>query len=203
MAPWAFTREVWRKFEVKLFRGSATQTRAEHEDVVDVVDTTTQDPAVVEEIELEQPEVPVRVLLVDDDEEVRFVLRIALDSAGFDVVGDAGDAESAMELVVRTQPDIVLLDLHMPDIGGLEILPLILEDSPLSKVVVCSAISATYMTEAALKEGAWGYIVKGVSAKSITEHLLRVAESGSVKPIRPFPLSRDYEHKDRGVSVGR
>lgn len=186
---------------MKLFRSSATQTRAEHDE--HVADTTLPETAVVEEVEPEEPAVPVRVLIVDDDEEVRFVLRIALDSAGFDVVGDAGDAESAMELVAGTQPDIVLLDLHMPDIGGLEILPLILEDSPLSKVVVCSAISATYMTEAALKEGAWGYIVKGVSAKSITEHLLRVAESGSVKPIRPFPLSRDYEHRDRGVIANR
>ena len=91
----------------------------------------------------------------------------------------------------------------MPDIGGLEILPLIYEDAPLTKVVVISAISATYMTEAALKEGAWGYIVKGVSAKTITEHLLRVTETGAVRPVRPYPLSRDFEHRDIGVRTAR
>lgn len=138
---------------------------------------------------------PIKVVLVDDDEEVRFVLRVALESAGFQVAGEAGDAESAMRQISATQPEIVLLDLHMPDIGGLEILPLIYEDSPLSKVVVCSAISATYMTEAALMEGAWGYIVKGVSAQSITEHLRQVAVAGAVRPVRPYPLGRDYHRE--------
>ena len=134
----------------------------------------------------------VSVVVVDDDEEVRFVLRVALESAGFEVVGDAGDAEAAMETIRTTNPDIVVLDLHMPEIGGLEILPLIYEDCPTTKVVVCSAISATYMTEAALKEGAWGYIVKGVSARSIADHLIQVAEGGAVRPVRPYPLLKDY-----------
>lgn len=145
---------------------------------------------------------PVRVAIVDDDEEVRFVLRIALEAGGFEVAGDAGDAEAAMSMIASSQPDIVLLDLHMPDIGGLEILPLIYEDAPLTKVVVISAISATYMTEAALKEGAWGYIVKGVSAKTITEHLKRVTETGAVRPVRPYPLSRDYESRDLSSTPG-
>ena len=60
---------------------------------------------------------------------------------------------------------------------------------------VISAISATYMTEAALQEGAWGYIVKGVSARSIAEHLLNVTASGAVRPVRPYPLSRDFEDR--------
>src|SRR5690606_41101407 len=124
-----------------------------------------------------------------------------LGSAGCRVAGDAGDAGSAIALIAETQPDILLLDLHMPEIGGLEILPLIYEDLPTTKVVVCSAISATYMTEAALKEGAWAYIVKGVSAKTITEHLLRVYEAGAVRPIRPYPLGRDFEHRDNGVRI--
>lgn len=135
----------------------------------------------------------VSVVIVDDDDEVRFVLRVALESAGFRVAADCGDAESAIEEIARIRPDIVLLDLHMPDIGGLEILPLIYEDVPSTKVVVISAISATYMTEAALNEGAWGYIVKGVSARTIAEHLVHVSAGGAVRPVRPYPLSRNYE----------
>lgn len=135
----------------------------------------------------------VSVVIVDDDDEVRFVLRVALESAGFRVAADAGDAETAMAEIARTRPDIVLLDLHMPDIGGLEILPLIYEDVPNTKVVVISAISATYMTEAALAEGAWGYIVKGVSARSIAEHLVQTTAGGAQRPVRPYPLSRNYE----------
>ena len=133
----------------------------------------------------------VSVVIVDDDDEVRFVLRVALESAGFQVVADAGNAETAVAEIAQHKPDMVLLDLHMPDIGGLEILPLIYEDVPTTKVVVISAISATYMTEAALQEGAWGYIVKGVSAKTIADHLVQVAESGAVRPVRPYPLMVD------------
>ena len=133
----------------------------------------------------------VSVVIVDDDDEVRFVLRVALESAGFRVVADAGDAETAIAEIADHKPDIVLLDLHMPDIGGLEILPLIYEDVPTTKVVVISAISATYMTEAALQEGAWAYIVKGVSAKTIADHLVLVSESGAVRPVRPYPLLVD------------
>lgn len=182
---------------MKLFRGGSAGDKPVEtpEDVVV--------PTQAESHEAVERHAPVRVVIVDDDEEVRFVLRIALDAAGFHIAGDAGDAETAVTMIAAEKPDIVLLDLHMPDIGGLEILPLIMEDSPLTKVVVCSAISATYMTEAALKEGAWGYIVKGVSAKSITEHLQRIAEAGAVRPVRPYPLGRDFIHADTGVRVGQ
>ncbi|WP_162599795.1 response regulator [Nocardioides solisilvae] len=180
---------------MKLFRGSSGAPAPEPTPAVEVAPEPVPAP--------EDDRGPIRVVIVDDDEEVRFVLRIALDSSGFEVAGDAGDAETAMTMIASEKPDIVLLDLHMPEIGGLEIIPLIAEDSPLTRVVVCSAISATYMTEAALKEGAWGYIVKGVSAKTITEHLQRVYEAGAVRPIRPYPLGRDFEHRDTGVRVGR
>ncbi|MFC6153025.1 response regulator [Nocardioides yefusunii] len=135
------------------------------------------------------------VVIVDDDDEVRFVLRVALEAAGFRVAADAGDAESALEEINRVRPDVVLLDLHMPDVGGLELLPLIYEDVPTTRVVVISAISATYMTEAALQEGAWGYIVKGVSARTIAEHLRHVTEKAATRPLRPYPLSKNYEDK--------
>lgn len=171
---------------MKLFRANPKSTSTP---------TVEEPPPPLERVPAEVHDIhgnQVSVVVVDDDEEVRFVLRVALESAGFRVAGDAGDAESAIALIGETRPDIVLLDLHMPEIGGLEILPLIYEDLPTTKVVVCSAISATYMTEAALKEGAWGYIVKGVSARSIADHLIQVTESGAVRPVRPYPLVKDF-----------
>lgn len=171
---------------MKLFRSTKRDVPAQ---VVEERPTVAEpEPAVVRSLRGHQ----VSVVVVDDDEEVRFVLRVALESAGFRIAGDAGDAETAMDLVKNEQPDIVVLDLHMPEIGGLEILPLIYEDCPTTKVVVCSAISATYMTEAALLEGAWAYIVKGVSARTIAEHLVQVAEGGAVRPVRPYPLLKDF-----------
>jgi DNA-binding NarL/FixJ family response regulator len=172
---------------VKLF--SSSRRKSAVDEMVVVPHERAPEPVQVKPLHGHQ----VSVVIVDDDDDMRFVLRVALESAGFRVAEDVSDAESAMESIGRNRPDIVLLDLHMPDIGGLEILPLIYEDLPTTKVVVISAISATYMTEAALAEGAWGYIVKGVSARSIAEHLVHVTASGAVRPVRPYPLSRNYE----------
>ncbi|MBA3782372.1 MAG: response regulator [Nocardioides sp.] len=159
---------------VKLFRKQASP-----------VDAPVEAPAPVEEK-------PISVVVVDDDDDLRGVLRIALESRGFDILGDTADAMAALEVVREGQPDIILLDLAMPEVTGLEVLPLLLEQSPRSKIVICSAISATHMTEAALDAGADAYIIKGVSAKTLIAHLRRVAQAGPVRPVRPYPLGRDY-----------
>lgn len=136
---------------------------------------------------------PVSVLVVDDDEDLRFVMTTALAREGFTVLGSAGTAAEALVLAAaEPKPDIVLLDLHMPDVTGLELMPQLREATPESRFVVCSAISASHMLEAALEAGVTGFIVKGVSARSIGEHLRRVANAGLFKIVRPYPLNRDY-----------
>ncbi len=158
----------------------------------------------VDEVPVEAPapvETPISVVVVDDDDDLRGILRIALESRGFDILGDTADAMTALEVVREGQPDIILLDLAMPEVTGLEVLPLLLEQSPRSKIVICSAISATHMTEAALDAGADAYIIKGVSAKTLIAHLQRVAHAGPVRPVRPYPLGRDYV-EPTGPSAG-
>ncbi len=129
------------------------------------------------------------VLVVDDTEDIRTMIRIALGRAGFDVVAEAADGEDAIVAAGEHRPDLVLLDLHMPGLGGIEALPRLLHASPRSRVVVFSAMAATRMLEAALDAGASGYIVKGVSPKRIAEHLHRVATAGAVRPVQPWPLA--------------
>jgi CheY-like chemotaxis protein len=129
------------------------------------------------------------VVVVDDTEDIRSLMRMALERAGFDVVAVAEDGEEAIVVAGEHKPDLILLDLHMPGLGGLEALPRLLRASPRSRVVVFSAMAATRMLEAALDAGATGYIVKGVSPKRIAEHLRRVATSGSVRPVQPWPLA--------------
>lgn len=152
------------------------------------VSEAAPDPEVPAPVE----EKPISVVVVDDDDDLRDILRIALESRGFRILSDTSDAMTALEVVREGQPDIILLDLAMPDVTGLEVLPLLLEQSPRSKIVICSAISATHMTEAALDAGADAYIIKGVSAKTLIGHLQRVARAGPVRPVRPYPLGRDY-----------
>jgi DNA-binding NarL/FixJ family response regulator len=154
-----------------------------------------EEPEAVEPEPVEAPPVldqKLTVVVVEDTADVRDMLRMTLEVGGFEIVAEAGDGAMGLALIEREQPDLVVLDLAMPDTGGLEILPLVHGACAKSRVVVYSAIGATYMTEAALNAGAYAYIQKGVSPRSIIEHLHRVAHSGAQRPVRPFPLVRDY-----------
>jgi DNA-binding NarL/FixJ family response regulator len=133
-----------------------------------------------------------RVVIVDDDPDARDFLRMGLEVGGFDVVGEGGDGPSAVEAVRTGEPDVVLLDLHMPDIGGIDLLPQLREQHRPAKFVVVSAITSTHMTEAAIEAGAVGFIEKGVSPRSINLHLHKVAHAGAVKVVRPYPLTSEY-----------
>ncbi len=140
----------------------------------------------------------VRIIVAEDNRDLQSMIRLTLEIGGFDVVGQAYDGREALELVRELQPDILVLDLHMPDVGGLEVLPAIHELAPHCKVVVHSAIGAMFITESALQAGAVAYIEKGVSPRSIVAHLRRVATAGTMRPVRPYPLSRDYPETDLG-----
>ncbi|MBW3657780.1 MAG: response regulator [Actinobacteria bacterium] len=85
------------------------------------------------------PEVPVTVVVVDDDPDVRLLVRHKLRRAGMELVGEACDGADAVEVVHRTQPDVVLLDLHMPGTSGDEALPHLVGVAPSAMVVIFSA----------------------------------------------------------------
>jgi signal transduction histidine kinase len=111
---------------------------------------------------------PLRVVLMDDTPDIRLLLRVALESADqFRVVGDAGDGRSGVELVRQLRPDVVILDLAMPVMDGMEALDLIARDTPDTRVIVLSAFEAERMAEQALAAGATAYVQKGTSAKRI------------------------------------
>ena len=104
----------------------------------------------------------VRVLVVDDVPDIRKLVRIAIQRCGpsFDVVGEACDGEQAIREAARLHPDLILLDLSMPVMDGLEALPEILAASPESKVLVLSSFTAVEMSEEAMSRGATGYMEK-------------------------------------------
>ena len=102
------------------------------------------------------------VLLVDDDPDVRGVIGALLaDDGGFEVVGQAPDGAVGMALAARLQPDIVLLDLAMPVMDGLSVLPGIRRTAPEARVVVLSAFGTDQMVRAALAGGAVAFVHKG------------------------------------------
>ena len=102
-----------------------------------------------------------RVLLVDDVVEIRYLLRMLLANVRLcQVVGEAENGQRAVELARELQPDLVILDLEMPVLDGLEALPRILEAAPNAKVIVYSAAKPGREPEA-LELGAFGYVPKG------------------------------------------
>jgi CheY-like chemotaxis protein len=84
--------------------------------------------------------VAVRVLVVDDHEDVRFLVRVVLRDAGLDVVAEAGTAAEALAAVDAKQPDAVVLDALMPLVDGFETAQMLLERRPALPILLCSAI---------------------------------------------------------------
>ncbi len=114
---------------------------------------------------------PLRVVIVDDTPDLRDLLRMALESGGFDVVAEAGDGAEAIEVARAHVPDVILLDLAMPVMDGLEALPTLRELCPDAKIVVLSGFGATQMTRRAMAAGADGYLQKGVPLRTILDYV--------------------------------
>jgi DNA-binding NarL/FixJ family response regulator len=121
-----------------------------------------------------------KVLIADDHPLMLHGIRRALEgSEGIDVVGEARSGEEVLALVDRRRPDLVLLDLHMPGIGGIECINQLKAGSPEVKAVVISASDDRPTIDSALLAGASAYILKSVSPVDIAA-VLRQASTGAV-----------------------
>ena len=119
---------------------------------------------------------PVRVFLCDDAPAFRDLLRLALEQDGdLTVVGEAEDG-TQLAAVSDADPDVVLLDVSMPDVGGLEILPRLRELAPRARVVVLSSFSAEEKEAEALAAGADRYLDKRASFEEIRTLVRTVAD---------------------------
>lgn len=117
------------------------------------------------------PPSPVRVLLVDDEPEVRALLKRALTRApGLDVVGEASDGAEALRIAADLAPDLVVLDLNMPGMGGEEALPLLREQLPEAKIAVVSGDQPS----GGVSEAADLCLKKGGSVRELAENLVRL-----------------------------
>jgi PAS domain S-box-containing protein len=111
-----------------------------------------------------------RVLVVDDAEDLRMLLRARMETRnGLTVVGEAADGLAAVELASELQPDLVMLDLAMPRMDGLEALPLIRAAVPGVRVIVLSGFNQSTLAEKAMEAGADKYVVKGGSMRQLLE----------------------------------
>jgi DNA-binding NarL/FixJ family response regulator len=106
-----------------------------------------------------------RLLIADDHTLFRDSLRSLLTSHGFEIVGEAGTGQAAVDLARRLQPDIVLMDLSMPGLDGLAATRLISAEMPRVKVVVLTASDEDAQLFEAIKSGAQGYLLKSLESQ--------------------------------------
>lgn len=121
-----------------------------------------------------------RILLVDDHTLFRSGIRALLASQeDIDVVGEAGEGSEALKLCQILKPDIVLLDLNMPGLSGLEVLKLMLEDSPQQSVIMLTLSEEADDLLKALQLGAKGYLLKNSNVDYLVNAIRLVAQGGT------------------------
>lgn len=101
-----------------------------------------------------------RILVVDDAMFMRKLLSDILTKAGFEVVGEAGNGQEAYQKYKELLPDLVTMDITMPEVTGIEGVKMITADFPDAKVLMCSAMGQEGMVIDSVKSGAKGFIVK-------------------------------------------
>ncbi|MFD9701385.1 MASE1 domain-containing protein [Lentzea sp. NPDC059081] len=128
----------------------------------------------------------ITVVLADDSPEVRLALRLALDAIDrVIVVGEAGNGLDAIFVTAETSPDLVLLDLAMPTLDGLQALPQIRAACPSAKIVVLSGYGTDQVARQALELGATTYVEKGGSLRNLAGMLRRLFPNTGFSPAPP------------------
>jgi DNA-binding NarL/FixJ family response regulator len=118
------------------------------------------------------------LLLVDDHRLLRQGLRRAVEDAGFDVVGEAGNGEEAVRLAIELRPDLVLMDVTMPVLDGIEATRRLRHSAPEARVVILTMHGEEDTIARALRAGAVAYLLKDCSTDQVAE-TLRAAAAGN------------------------
>ncbi|MEA2462237.1 MAG: hypothetical protein QOH90_2414 [Actinomycetota bacterium] len=123
----------------------------------------------------------VRVLVVDDHPMWRNGVRADLEGSGkADVVGEAADGGEAIEKAREVMPDVILMDLQLPQVSGVDATRAIIEESPHTKILVLSASAEEADVLEAVKAGASGYLLKSSSSEDVIDAVMRVREGEPV-----------------------
>ena len=115
-----------------------------------------------------------KVLVVDDNDFERNLLHTTLSSLGYDVIGTASNGREGVEKFLKLKPDLVMLDLVMPEMNGIETLREIKSRDPNAKVMICSTADQEAMISLAKRNGARGYVVKPYQTESLSTAVKKV-----------------------------
>lgn len=110
-----------------------------------------------------------KVLIVDDAAFMRMMIKDILEKNGFEIAGEANNGLKAVELYKKEKPDVVTMDITMPDMDGIEAVKAIKKFDPSAKVIMCSAMGQQTMVMDAIRAGARDFIVKPFQADRVLE----------------------------------
>lgn len=121
----------------------------------------------------------ISVLVVDDHDLVRMgITRMLADSPDIEVIGEADNGEDAIRLAKSLSPDVVLLDVNMPTIGGLEVTKRLIQNDKTAKILAVSSLSAQPYPSMLIKAGVSGYITKGTPLDEMIKAIKKVHQGG-------------------------
>lgn len=115
-----------------------------------------------------------KILIVDDAVFMRMKLKDILEKNGYEVVGEAQNGQEAFEKFQALSPDLVTMDITMPEVDGLEALKMIKEIDPAAKIVMCSAMGQQGMVMDAIRSGASDFIVKPFDTERVVQAVDKV-----------------------------
>jgi DNA-binding NarL/FixJ family response regulator len=142
----------------------------------------------------------IRVVVVDDQELVRMGFRLILERAGFEVLGEAADGLEAVSVVEQVQPDVVLMDIRMPRLDGIEATRRIVAGAEGPRVVVLTTFDLDEYVYSAIRAGASGFLLKDVSPDDLV-HGVKVVARGEAM-LAPAVTSRLLEQFVRRPPAG-
>lgn len=119
---------------------------------------------------------PIRVVIIDDTDDIRMLLRMQIEMEdGIEVVAEGTDGTEAAELAVVAEPDVIVMDMMMPGMTGIDALPFVKAANPHSRVVIYSSRAATETETLALAAGADAYVEKHAPHGAVVEAIRRLA----------------------------
>jgi two-component system chemotaxis response regulator CheY len=140
-------------------------------------------------MKFQSPASRLSVVIVDDNELTRSVLRMMLQENDCDVVGDAASGKSGLEVVLRTRPQLVCLDIMLPDCSGIELLASIKNAFPSVIVVMVTASNDADTIRAALAGGAAGFILKPFSSRTVHDSIAKAVAANKKAPAQVRPVA--------------
>ena len=135
----------------------------------------------------------IRLAIVDDHTIVRDGLaRVLQADGGFEIIGSCGDGAGALDLAAHVAPDVLLLDLALPDVDGLDLIQPLLKRCPEARILILSMFSEPEYAAAALERGACGLVAKSASPETLIEAIRTVA-AGETLPAGPLLTPRELQ----------